>query len=126
MTADLYCPRCDRRLTPDHRCLSRRIFLFAGLGAGIASGIGTVPPKYFTITEHFCRAGDRFGKPAYLHQVFAGGAPIRSEFIRQDFPFAFVGNDAPTYVKRDRLATIHEMNAMRNLPKSKNQERYGA
>ena len=28
----IFCPRCDRRLTPDHCCLSRRIFLFAGLG----------------------------------------------------------------------------------------------
>lgn len=31
----LYCPRCDKRLTPDHCCVSRRIFIGALLGATI-------------------------------------------------------------------------------------------
>lgn len=29
----MFCPHCDKRLSPDHRCLSRRVFLFSGLGA---------------------------------------------------------------------------------------------
>lgn len=32
----LYCPRCDKRIEPEHRCLSRRIFLGALLGASAA------------------------------------------------------------------------------------------
>lgn len=33
MSETLFCPSCDRRLTPDHRCLSRRVFLGALFGA---------------------------------------------------------------------------------------------
>lgn len=29
----MYCPKCDKRLAPDHRCTSRRFFLGALLGA---------------------------------------------------------------------------------------------
>ena len=36
----MYCPRCDRWLTPDHRCVSRRIFL-GMLGFGAALGVMT-------------------------------------------------------------------------------------
>ncbi len=34
-TEMIYCPRCDKRITPDHRCLSRRHF-FGMLGAAAA------------------------------------------------------------------------------------------
>ena len=37
----MYCPHCDRRLTPDHRCLSRRVFLFGAM-AGLIR-----PPKLY-------------------------------------------------------------------------------
>jgi hypothetical protein len=36
----LYCPRCDKRLTPDHKCLSRRFFL--GM-LGTAMGVVAAP-----------------------------------------------------------------------------------
>lgn len=34
---ELHCPHCDRRLTPEHRCLSRRVFLGALFGALVGS-----------------------------------------------------------------------------------------
>jgi len=40
----LYCPRCDKRLTPDHRCVSRRIFLgMLGLGGSAVALAPTAP-----------------------------------------------------------------------------------
>jgi hypothetical protein len=41
ITPTLFCPRCDRRLTPDHTCPSRRIFL-ASLSAAFFP-FGTLP-----------------------------------------------------------------------------------
>lgn len=64
----LYCPRCDRRLTPDHRCLSRRVFLgMLGIG-GAAVAIGQ-PGRPEPRASHFdpqddewtLHPGDRLG-----------------------------------------------------------------
>lgn len=40
----LYCPRCDKRIEPDHRCLSRRFFL-GMLGAAGAAAVLPKPPS---------------------------------------------------------------------------------
>ena len=52
----LYCPRCDKRLTPDHRCLTRRFF-FGMLGAAAAAvampkeaGEFAVPQTYTVVS----------------------------------------------------------------------------
>lgn len=42
----LYCPRCDKRIEPDHRCLSRRWFL-GMLGAAV---VAPVLPKVEAVT----------------------------------------------------------------------------
>ncbi len=55
----IYCPHCDRRLTPDHRCVSRRMFFgLLGLGAAAAAlPVGlAMKPKGIILN-----AGDRIG-----------------------------------------------------------------
>lgn len=64
---NLYCPRCDRRLSPDHRCVSRRIFLAAIFGGAActvltpthkllnAKTIGVPEPSWTVVVNDYLR-----------------------------------------------------------------------
>lgn len=57
----IYCPRCDKPITPDHRCLSRRHFFgsVAGLLACALSGKAIAAPATMALVpSSILRAGD--------------------------------------------------------------------
>lgn len=45
----IYCPRCDKPIAPDHRCLSRRHFF--GLFAGAAAAVALAGPAVEALTK---------------------------------------------------------------------------
>lgn len=62
--SEIYCPRCDKRITPDHRCLSRRHFfgMLAGAAALLVAPKPALPSYDINATAGTrltLRAGDR-------------------------------------------------------------------
>ena len=108
--SELYCPRCDKRITPDHRCLSRRIFLFAGLGELFLAKasvdvthtywkspfIVNVPPGTLAagdIVECFTTPRNRIGEPFIVSDVSKDGWTIT--VTRQKVNLATPAHRAP-------------------------------
>lgn len=92
----IYYPRCDKRITPDHRCLSRRHFF--GILAGAAALL--VAPKVvpancltagdFRKARNILRAGDS------LSVTFTGHTAV----ARPGFHVSIVPCANPTTMKR--------------------------
>lgn|SRR5574337_228193 len=108
MRVDLYCPRCDRRLTPDHKCLSRRVFLDALLAPLIQ--LSDIEVKMVELTETFIR-----GRNGYFRQLAHNGNVLTSECCLREFPFVTLNpplQRTVEYMEYIRLVSRRELSAV--------------